>query len=173
MSTNPASKGPFGNSEAQNSEIKSVDNDKSEAKQLLFELAGNLRMHQEEIDSMKTGMVQLLGKMQEIIDVQNSTSKMLGGGQAQTEPQGQKVQSMIMLKDILDSKLGEKLIERIFPENQVQQSIIDPQIMNDHLRKSLMGNFEVGEALIDTLKNKIVGKAMTKVVGDIIKHEPE
>ena len=170
MSHEP-SKGPFGNSEAHTSEIKSTDNDKSEAKQLLFELAGNLRMHQEEIDSMKTAMQQLLGKMQEIIDVQNSTSKMLGGAQA--EPQGQKVQSMIMLKDILDSKLGEKLIDRIFPENQNQQSIIDPQIMNEHLKKSMMGNFEVGEALIDTLKNKIVGKAMTKAVSEIVSHEPE
>jgi hypothetical protein len=31
-----------------------------------------------------------------------------------------------------------------------------------------MGNFEVGEALIGQLKNKIIGKAITKTVSSIL-----
>src|SRR5207253_3206041 len=62
----------------------------------------------------------------------------------------------------------EPVINRVWPINNPQQSIIDQDYINEKVKASVMGNFEVGEALIENLKTKIIGKAMGKVVTGIV-----
>ena len=173
LTPNDEPKGPLGFSQAHKSDITSPDDDKSQAKQALEKLVQDQRQQREEIDSVKVGQQQLMTKMEEIIQTVNNQTVALGGGKEITTEGQTKMSNLMGLKDILDSKLGEKLIDRIFPEQTTAPSFIDTNYVNDHLRKSIMGNFEVGEALIDSLKTKIVNKAITKSVSEIVSHEPE
>jgi len=168
-------KGPLGYSQGDKSEITSPDEDKSKARQALDKLLLDQRQQREEIDSVKVGMQQLMGKIEEVIQITNKQTIALGGGkELPTENQGN-MTNLMGLKEIMDSKLGDKLIDRIFPEQTAAPSFIDSNYINEHLKKSVMGNFEVGEALIDSLKSNIVKKAITKSVSEIVSdsHEPE
>jgi len=170
---NDEPKGPFGYSKGHKSAITSPNEDKSQARQALDKLVLDQRQQREEIDSVKLGLQQLMDKTEQLIQMVNKQTVALGGGKEITTEGETKMTNLMGLKDILDSKLGEKLIDRIFPEQTAAPSFIDSNYVNEHLKKSIMGNFEVGEALIDTLKTKIVGKAITKSVSEIVSHEPE
>ena len=175
QSPNDEPKGPLGYSQAHKSTINSPDEEKSAANIALEKLIQDQRQQREEIDSVKVGMQQLIEKIEQIIQAVNNQTVALGGGkEIPTDKQGN-MSNLMGLKELLDSKLGEKLIDRVFPEQTAAPSFIDASYINEHLKKSVMGNFEVGEALIDSLKDKIVKKAITKSVSQIVtdSHEPE
>lgn len=184
MSTNMSqpSKGPFGNSEAHTSEIKSVDNDKSEAKEALFAIIQDSRQLREEIDSIKIGMQQLMTKLEEIISVQNKTSQILGGAaqQAQGQEMPASTGNLIALKDILDSKLGDKLLEKLFPTNSAPtQSLISQEVINEKMTRAFMDDLDTGESIrkfiSDSLKKRATKEIVNQSLGSIgkeITHEP-
>lgn len=174
------SKGPFGTSEAHTSEIKSVDNDKTEAKEALFAIIQDSRQLREEIDSIKIGMTQLMQKLDEIITVQNKTSQILGGAQQQTQEMPAGTGNLIALKDILDSKLGDKLLEKLFPTSSAPtQSLISQEVINEKMTRAFMDDLDTGESIrkfiSDSLKKRATKEIVNQSLGSIgkeITHEP-
>ena len=137
------------------------------------ELSNTLGITQlrEDSDAIKETLKLLLQKQEEIIVIINKHDQVL-----KTAPSSGENSQLDQLERL--GSLVEKLdpvLDRIWPKKTEGGSgIISQQYIDDHIKKSVMGNFEVGEALIDTLKNKIVGKAMTKAVSEIVTdtHEP-
>lgn len=188
MSTNPQGKGPFGYSDADKSEIKSVDNEKSEAVSQLNRLVQDQQQQREEIDSIKVGMEQLAGKMQEMLDVINKQSDILGGAQnevsingtPQNTPPQPNVNNLIALKDILDSNLGTKLIERLFPSEHAAPALIDNSLIQDKMKKTFFDNLETGESINNFIKNSLKKSVTKEVINSSLKdigkqtitHEP-
>ena len=123
----------------------------------------------EEQDAIKYTLKILLQKSDEVIQVLNKHDIALKSGTTAGEPS--KLQDLEQIGSLVD-KFG-PVLDRIFPKKETGSSLISQDYIDEHIKKSVMGNFEVGEALIDTLKNKIVGKAMTKAVSEIVTtHEP-
>ena len=59
--------------------------------------------------------------------------------------------------------------------NAPAPSFIDPDYINEQVKASVMGNFEIGNALISNLKSKLINKAVTASVTDALKdnHAPQ
>lgn len=49
---------------------------------------------------------------------------------------------------------------------------LDMETINREIRDSAMGNFEIGKAIQDNLKSKLMQKTMSSVLRDAITHEP-
>ena len=177
-------------SQANNSKILAPDQEDKklvELARLLSEKMG-LSHFQQEIDLLKETNKVFLTKLQEVVESQNQTVNAFNSlsGTAQhtntntpnpsiTTNQGVQnfdISKLEVLGNILD-KAAEAYTKYKSATNPSPTTIIDPEVINEHLKKSMLGNFEVGEALTETLKSKVTGKAMSKIVTDIIKHEPE
>jgi len=126
---------------------------------------------------LETTMDTVITRLDEVIKSNNSVVTALQGNQPQTtaisptasQPMNQmdKIEAIGKLIQSLDP-----IIQRYFQPQQAAQSIVDPEIINEHLRASMMGNFEIGKAMTDSLKSKLTQKALGQVVSDVLKHEP-
>lgn len=114
-------------------------------------------------------------KMSELVNSHNTLiTSLQGQGTPQTTFTGSATQPSQLDKIEALGKLVnslEPIIEKYFRPQQAPQQLLDPEIINQHLRESMLGNFEIGKALTDTLKSKVTQKALGKVVSDIV-HEP-
>lgn len=118
----------------------------------------------ERLDELNKNDNYLVGKMTELINSINNVSM-----QEPAAPQGHsEINKLQLIGQLLDSPLGKALADKFISPPQIQNQIIDPEYINEKIRSSVMGNFEVGEALIGQLKNKIIGKAITKTVSSIL-----
>ena len=151
------------------------DDSKARAKEALQKLLNDVTSQREEIDKLNQSIVYLVEKMKEIANVVDNQSALLKGEvpKIATAPGSANISHLTTLKEILDSKIGEKLIDRLFPEPPTGGAFLPAEKINEHLQKSMLGNFELGEALIDQLKTKVIGKALTKTVSGIVsEHGP-
>jgi len=119
----------------------------------------------ERLDELNKNDNYLVGKMTELVNSINGISM-----QEPAAPQAQtnEINKLQLLGQLLESPIGKALADKFLSPPQIQNQIIDPEYINEKVRSSIMGNFEVGEALIGQLKNKIIGKAITKTVSSIL-----
>lgn len=166
-------KGPLGYSQADKSEIKSVDEDKSEAQKFLLKLLGDQNQQREEIDSIKVGMEQITQKMQELIDTTNKQSQMITGDNSTTnQPTNQN--SLIALKDILESPLGGKIIDRILPAPQQTSLLgIDNDYLAKELKEAFIDDLETGKYLRQGIKQSIKKNVVTKAIKGMLTSDSE
>lgn len=117
----------------------------------------------------------LTNKVSEVVNsLNNLITSLQGQGQASTTFTGSATQPSQMDKIEALGKLVtslEPLIDKYFRPQQAPQGILSAEYINEQLANSAKSNFELGGAIIDTLKNKIVNKSLTKIVTDIV-HEP-
>ena len=99
-------------------------------------------------------MGQMAKSQDEMIKVVNQLSK--GGNIPQDGVKGQ-------LSELLDSKMGEKLIDRIFPDNTAQAPLIDQNTINEKMKASFLSNLETGESINEFIKNAMK-KSVTKTI---------
>jgi hypothetical protein len=124
----------------------------------------------ERLNELNESQNQVIGKLSETITALNRIVTQINGGvvQAPTSEGVDPMAKMELLTGLLD-KAGQ--FYSIYKQNQnppAPNSIIDPEIINEHLRDSMLSNFELGDALVKTLKNKVVGKALTKTISGIV-----
>jgi hypothetical protein len=124
----------------------------------------------ERLDELNQSQNAVIEKLGETINALNGITARINGGISQTtSPEiGDPMAKMELLTGLLD-KAGQ--FYSIYKQNQsppAPNSIIDPEIINEHLRDSMLSNFELGDALVKTLKNKVVGKALTKTISGIV-----
>ena len=91
-------------------------------------------------------MGQMAKKQDDMINVLNQLSK--GGNIPQEGIKGQ-------LSDLLDSKVGEKLIDRIFPDHSAQAPLIDQDMINKEMVSGFMDNLETGKAITNFIKTSL------------------
>lgn len=111
--------------------------------------------------------------LEQLIEANNKMVNAFNGSQGNTSTNTGSINQPVDKVEAV-SKLVQSvspLLDRIFPQ-QAAPSIIDPEYINEHMKRSLMGNFEVGEAIISGLKEKLTHKAMQQLVKDTITHEP-
>lgn len=63
------------------------------------------------------------------------------------------------------------VIDRLWPANNATQSIVPNEYITEKVKESIMSNFEIGEAIQQNLKSKLIGKAITKSLNSTL-HEP-
>lgn len=125
----------------------------------------------ERLDELNISQNEIISKLSQIIQVINQ-------GVQQAQPIQEGVQADPMAKMELVSGLIDKATQLYSTYKQNQSppqvtSIIDPETINEYMRNSVLSNFELGDALIKTLKNKVVGKALTKTVSSIVNDDDE
>lgn len=128
-----------------------------------------------QIDELNQGQNSIIGKLSEVINGMNNITQAVNGNanNPQAEPMqvGDPMQKIELISNLID-KLGP--LYTIYKQNQnppSPQQLIDPEYINQKVKNSIMGNFELGEALIDSLKSKVINKALTKTVSQIIDND--
>ena len=126
----------------------------------------------ERLDELNKNDNYLVQEMSKVVNAINLLGQNLQGGQTipvgETPAIGDPLQKMELLSNLFDKGLA---LYTTYKQNQTPQSpqqLIDPEYINQKVKNSIMGNFELGEALIDSLKNKVINKALTKTVQQIV-----
>ncbi|MDA1136907.1 MAG: hypothetical protein O2916_11775 [Proteobacteria bacterium] len=127
-----------------------------------------------QIDELNQGQNSIIGKLSEVITGMNNITQAVNTNvNNNNEPiqTGNPLEKIELITSLID-RLGP--LYSIYKQNQTQPpaaQLIDPEYINQKVKNSIMGNFELGEALIDSLKNKVINKALTKTVSQIIDND--
>jgi len=174
---NKPSQGNF--SQAVNSNITTPeeDNKKSMAENIILDL-GNQR---QDIDFLKETIKKIFDQQQGLANQINQITQALnqsvqGTPQNPTSgtPQGLNMETINALGDL--AQKGVEVYKSLKGNPATTNSFIDQDYINDQVKKSVMGNFEIGEALVNNLKSKLVNKAVASSVSDAMKessHDPQ
>jgi len=163
---NNPSEGNFSKAALSGIKTNEEDNRASMAQGIINDL-GNQRM---DIDAIKQAITLLGTQINQITQALNKG--------VQPQAQGTEAAKAVNLEAI--STLGdvaEKLVTayKNLKGNDPAPSFIDPNYINEQVKASVMGNFEIGNALISNLKSKLINKAVTASVTEALKdtHEPK
>ena len=157
--------------ENRNQELKK---DNSDDKILALSNVLGINKMKAQIDELNQGQNSIIGKLSEVITGMNTITQAVNtNGNNHSEPtvNNNPLEKIELLTNLID-KLSP--LYQIYKQNQIQPSIpqlIDPEYINQKVKNSIMGNFELGEALIDSLKHKVINKALTKTVSQIIDND--
>lgn len=157
--------------ENRNQELKKEN---SEDKILALSNVLGINKMKAQIDELNQGQNSIIGKLSEVITGMNSITQAVNTN-AQHAPESTAASNPLEKIELITSlidKLGP--LYSIYKQNQTQPpaaQLIDPEYINQKVKNSIMGNFELGEALIDSLKNKVINKALTKTVSQIIDND--
>jgi len=169
---NEPSEGNF--SRAAFSHIKSPeeDNKRSMAEGIIQDL-GNQR---QEIDTIKEMFKLMLDEQNDIKNHLNQITNVLNGTaqNPQTPAKGLNMETISAIGELAEK--GVEVYKTLKGNPAATQSFIDQDYINDQVKKSVMGNFEIGEALVNNLKSKLVNKAVASSVSDAMKdssHDPQ
>jgi len=155
-----------------------------EKRKLVNELSQAMGIHQiqedldvvkQAINKMNENIVALNDAIVKTVNVVDEHTRLLNGA-PQPQPAGVTAYtpSEQKIKDLAEvARTLAEVYKTIKGEPQVAPSIIPQDYINEKIKNSVLGNFEVGEALIDNLKSKLISKAITKTVTDTMLHEPE
>lgn len=162
------SEGDF--SQAKNSSITHPEEDEKK-KKMAEGIIAELSNHREEIDAIK----QLIGIQSEQINkLTIAISQLAQGGQVTMDPnqKGLNMEAISQLGDLVEKGIS---AYKSLKGTPAAPSFIDPEYINEQVKASVMGNFEIGNALISNLKSKLINKAVTASVTDALKetHEPK
>jgi len=158
---------PGDQSRAKFSEITHPDEDKKKMAEGIIAELGN---HTQEIDDIKKMINDIAIRLNELTNGINQ----LAQGQMQP-PQGVPGQPPGGLNMEALGQLGDLAEKAVSAYKQLKgnpapaESFIDQNYINEQVKKSVMGNFEIGEALISNLKSKLVNKAVASQVSDAMK----
>ena len=129
----------------------------------------------ERLDELNKNDNYLVQEMSKIVNAINQIGQNISGAaaipQGETPAIGDPIQKMELLSNLFDKGLQ---LYTVYKQNQTPpnpQQLIDPEYINTKVKNSIMGNFELGEALIDSLKSKVINKALTKTVSQIIDND--
>ena len=129
----------------------------------------------ERVNGLEKGFEQITGALNQLIDANNKlTNAFNAGGAMPTTTAASSIQGMDKLEAlgrIMDH--AGPLLDRIFPSAAAPPSIIDPNYINEKVKQSIMSNFEIGEAIQQNLKSKLMQKTMSKVLSEAITHVPD
>ena len=151
------------------------DSKNSMAENIILDL-GNQR---QDIDFLKETSKTILNELNDvkralnqITQVLNSTVQGSTNHASGLPEKGLNMESLSALGDLLEKGVSAyKNLKGTSPA----PSFIDPEYINEQVKASVMGNFEIGNALINNLKSKLVNKAVTASVTEALNdtHAPQ
>ena len=157
--------------ETRNQELTKLKDIQEDKIQVLSAALGIDKIN-ERLDELNKNDNYLVAEMSKVVNAINQIGQSISGNQAiptgEAPAIGDPLQKMEMLSNLFDKGLQ---LYTVYKQNQTPQSpqqLIDPEYINTKVKNSIMGNFELGEALIDSLKSKVINKALTKTVSQII-----
>ena len=152
------------------------DSKNSMAENIILDL-GNQR---QDIDFLKETCKTLLNETNDIKKALNQITQVLNStvqgstNQASGLPEkGLNMESLSALGDLLEKGVS---AYKNLKGSSPAPSFIDPEYINEQVKASVMGNFEIGNALISNLKSKLINKAVTASVTEALnddKHAPQ
>jgi len=143
------------------------DNHRTIAEGIVQDLA-NQRI---DIDAIKQAVG---GMAQQINQITQALNQIAQGATPQTPEQGKmNMEALGQLGDLLEK--GISAYKNFKGEPPATQSFLDQNYINEQVKKSVMSNFEIGDALVSNLKSKLMNKAVTSSVADALKdtHAPQ
>jgi len=171
-------KSPGDQSGARHSDIKTPEEDNRRS--LVEGIVLDLSNQRADIDVIKMTITEIGNQVNIITQALN---KIVNGqplqapGQPvnQNQPQqGLNIEAIGQLGDVAEKIFSAyKTIKGNPPQTQ---SFIDQDYINEQVKKSVMGNFEIGDALVSNLKSKLINKAVASSVSDAMKdtsHDPK
>lgn len=148
-----------------------------QAKAKLKALSNTLGIDQmrEDIDAVKININYLGERMGDMVKAINNISASLQGQAAPQEAgavtaPGNKLN---VLLDLFQSPIGDKLLSRLFPENQPQSitPLISQDLINEKMTNAFMQDLETGESIrrfiSDTLKKKATQTIVKTALSDM------
>ena len=165
----PPSEGNF--SKAAFSSITHPDED-DRRKKIAQGIIAELGNHTNEIDSIKQAIKTMSDQMNQLTQAFNQIASGTPQGQ-QGKTQALNMESISALGDLLEK--GAAAYKNLKGQGAPAPSFIDPEYINEQVKASVMGNFEIGNALISNLKSKLINKAVTASVTEALKddHNPQ
>lgn len=132
----------------------------------------------ERVNGLEKGFEQITGALNQLIESNNKLTNLFNSGQTNvgtvaTTPSVNGIDKLETIGKLLDH--AGPLLDRIFPSAAPAQTFgIDPNIINEKIREGIMSNFEIGEAIQNNLKSKLMQKTMSKVLSEsITSHVPD
>ena len=148
------------------SNIKSPEEEEKENKRnAVLNLVNDVNSQREDIDKLNQSMSYVAQSVNEIKAVMNQQTEVLNRLSNAPQAAGAPgVDPKAMLGDILNSPLGEKLINKLLPdENRGPAPIIDNSLIQDKMKQTFFDNLETGESINNFIKNSLK-KSVTKSV---------
>ncbi len=128
-------------------------------------------------DRLEQSVEQISNAMNQLIESNNKLVGMISNG-PRTDMAGQatlpanqfdKIQAVGQLVETITNAW-----KSVKGQEAAPQAIfgLDMETINNEIRESAMGNFEIGKAIQNNLKSKLMQKTMSSVLRDAITHEP-
>ncbi len=162
-------------SQAARSAIKTPHEDNIESKRdAVLNLVNDVKTQREDIDKLNQSMAYLIDKMDKVITVLDSQSKILSNNKVEGQPN---TNNFDVINQFLNSPVGEKIASKFFPENTAP-ALISQEVINEKMQKAFMDDLDTGESIrkfiSDSLKRKATKEIVNTSLGNIGKevHEP-
>jgi len=160
---------PGNQSRAAFSSVKTNEEDKKRS--LAEGIIQDLANQRADIDAIKQAIGQIGAQMNQLTVAMNQIGQ---GITPQTPEQGKiNMETLSALGDFAEKAIG--AYKNLKGNPTPQASFLDQDYINEQVKKSVMGNFEIGDALVSNLKSKLINKAVSSSVSDALKetHEPQ
>lgn len=147
---------------------------KPEIRDKIKELSEGLGLNalREDIDATKNNIQYLAGEMAKLVNAVNNINTTLSNPtQLQNNSSNGQDNKLAILGQLIDSPIGKALADRFLSPPIQQNSILSPEYVNERLTKSATATFDLGEALMSKLTSKVMGKALTNTLSDIIDND--
>ena len=149
------------------SNIPSLVEDKQteEKRGAVLNLVNDVAQQREEIDKINESIKYIAEKMELLFTNTTKQNELITqfvqGNNSPTQPNFQANQLM----DILNSPLGEKLANRIFPTEEKTAHFpgLDPNYIMNRAVESVQDNFEIGKVINDSIKNSLKRTAVNRI----------
>lgn len=162
---------PGNQSKAAFSNITTNEEDKKRS--LAEGIISDLSNQRADIDSIKQALTGMSQQINQIVQALNQGVQTQGT--PQTPEQGKiNMEALGQIGDLVEK--GISAYKSLKGNPAPTQSFIDQDYINEQVKKSVMGNFEIGDALVSNLKSKLINKAVASSVSDAMKepsHEPK
>jgi len=142
-------------------------------------IIGDLTRQNEDIDVIKKTITEMGNQINQITQalnqIINGQTPQVQGQPTQTPEQGKiNMETLSALGDLAEKAIS--AYKNLKGAPPATQSFLDQDYINEQVKKSVMGNFEIGDALVSNLKSKLINKAVASSVSDAMKessHDPQ
>lgn len=153
----PPSENPI---EPEQPEVSSTE----EKRSAVLGLIQDSKNQREEIDRLNQSMEYVAGKMTEMAQIMDAQTKVINNMNQNPSQSGNGgVDPKQFLGELLQSPIGERLLDKLMPSQSAAPPIIDNNIIQEKMKQTFFDNLETGESINNFIKNSLK-KTVTKNV---------
>ena len=160
-------------------EVEKKKLEEQRGKMKTLSIALGIDKQTEEIDTIKTQITMIAEKITEIAGViskQNDTiNTMINGSQTTsstgTDNETGQLEKLELLSKLADSEIGKAVIKKFIGGDTPPPSatpLISQEWLNEKMKNSVMENFQLGETILDSVKNSLKKKAVQNITNNAL-----